>query len=62
MKEASPKGSAKESGWIIEHGAINVVDLSYPIQHTAMNLSFVYPPIIIKVGDPIGRLRYKPIF
>lgn len=62
MKEASPKVSAKESGWIIEHGAINVIDLSYPIQPNGMSLLPVYPPLIIKAEHPIGRLRYKHIF
>jgi kynurenine formamidase len=33
-------------------GAINVIDLSYPIKPTGMSLLSVYPPLIIKAENP----------
>ena len=38
-------------------GAINVIDLSYPIQPTGMSLLSVYPPLIIKAENASKRQR-----
>jgi kynurenine formamidase len=51
VKKPPAKASAKKSGWAIEPGAINVIDLSYPIQPTGMSLLPVYPPLIIKAEN-----------
>ena len=59
MKKPPAKASAKKSGWTIEPGAINVIDLSYPIQPTGMSLLPVYPPLIIKAENP-RRSRVIP--
>lgn len=55
------KTSAKASGWTIEPGAPNVIDLSYPIQPTGMSLLPVYPPFIIKAESVIkGKVSFSP--
>lgn len=41
-------------------GAINVIDLSYPIKPTGMSLLSVYPPLIIKAENP-RRDRVIPL-
>lgn len=60
-KEVPTMASARASGWTIEPGAVNVIDLSYPIQPTGMSLLPVYPPLIIKAESPIkGKVKSFP--
>ena len=60
MQRTSARTSAKKSGWTIEPGATNVIDLSYPIQPTGMSLLPVYPPLIIKAENP-RRSKLMPL-
>ena len=49
------------SGWRIEPGAANVIDLSYPMRPTGMSLLSVYPPLIIKAESPVkGKVKSFP--
>jgi kynurenine formamidase len=52
MKRGPSKVLPKESAWTIMPGAVNVIDLSYPIKPTGMSLLSVYPPLIIKAENP----------
>jgi kynurenine formamidase len=61
MKKVPSKPLPKKIGWTIMPGAINVIDLSYPIQPTGMSLLPVYPPLIIKAESVIkGKVIYSP--
>jgi kynurenine formamidase len=44
-----------QAGWKILPGAMNVVDLSYPIASTGMSLLPFYPPLIIKSEVPVKK-------
>jgi hypothetical protein len=61
MKKVPSKALPKKLGWTIMPGAINVIDLSYPIKPTGMSLLSVYPPLIIKAENPRRDKSYlKP--
>lgn len=45
----------KQIGWKILPGAMNVVDLSYPITPSGMSLLPFYPPLIIKAEVPVKK-------
>ncbi len=48
----------RNRGWVIQPGASNIVDLSYPIKPDGMSLLSVYPPLIIRNERP-GRQGMK---
>jgi kynurenine formamidase len=52
------KRQARIRGWIIQPGASNIVDLSYPVKPDGMSLLSVYPPLIIRNESP-GRHGMK---
>jgi kynurenine formamidase len=57
-KTIPAKRQARVQGWIIQPGASNIVDLSYPIKPDGMSLLSIYPPLIIRNESP-GRHGMK---